>query len=180
MDTVKVVVENCPKTYYLLEYTPIIIAVIALAVSLYSVYLTRKSFIASHRPYVWASSYGVHDPDKKTIIPIPHRLAFRVKNSPAKIIRTEVKICLGKEQLLSHAEENIVRFPDEKSEWTFSIGKEDYKKIMNRSDEEKAKLSRLISIKYSYLGGGKIFHYKLQQLYNHSEGQWKDISEDAD
>lgn len=180
MDIVKVVIENWPKKNYLLEYTPIIIAVIALAVALYSVYLTRKSFIASHRPYVWASNYGVHDPDKKTIIPIPYRVAYRVKNSPAKIIRAEVKISLGKEPLLSHAEENIVRFPDERSEWSYSIGEEDYKKIMNRSDEDKSKLSRIISIEYSSFGGGKIYHYKLQQSFNPSDDQWKVISEEAD
>jgi len=179
MDTVKVIIENWPKKE-LLEYIPIIIAVIALAVSLYSVYLTRRSFIASHRPYVWASNYGVLDPDKKTMTPIPFRVAYRVRNSPAKIIRTEVKINLSTEPLLVRTDQNIVRFPDERSEWSFSIGEEDFKEIMNRSDEEKAKLCRLISIEYSSLDGGKIYHYKLQQSFNPTENQWKDTSEEAD
>ncbi len=179
MDTLKIVIENWPKKD-LLEYVPIIIAVIALAVSLYSVYLTRKSFAASHRPYVWASNYGVLDSEKKTIIPIPFRVAYRVRNSPAKIIRTEVKINLGEEPLLGHTDQNIVRFPDERSEWSFSVGEEDFKKIMNRSNEDKAKLSRLISIEYSSLDGGKIYHYKLRQSFNPIENQWKDISEKAD
>jgi len=143
MDTLKVIIENWPKKD-LLEYIPIIIAVIALTVSLYSVYLTRKAFIASHRPYVWASNYGVIDPDRKTIIPIPHRVAYRVKNSPAKIVRTEVKISLSAEPLLVHTDQNIVRFPDERSEWSFSIGEEDFTRIMNRSNDDKAKLSRVI------------------------------------
>jgi hypothetical protein len=180
MDTIKVVIENWPKTKLLLEYIPIIIAVIALAVSLYSVYLTRRSFIASHRPYVWGSNYGVLDPEKKTIIPIPFRVGYRVKNSPAKIIRTEVKINLIAEPLFVQTERNIVRFPDERSEWSFSIGKENFIKIMNRSNEDIAKLSRLISIEYSSLDGGKIYHYKLQQSFDPTENQWKDASEEAD
>ena len=179
MDTLKVIIENWPNKD-LLEYIPIIIAVIALTVSLYSVYLTRKAFIASHRPYVWASNYGVIDPDRKTIIPIPHRVAYRVKNSPAKIVRTEVKIFLSAEPLLVHTDQNIVRFQDERSEWSFSIGEEDFKRIMSRSNDDKAKLSRVISIEYSSLDGGKIYHYKLQQSFNPPENQWKDTSEDAD
>ena len=179
MDITKVIIENWPKTNSLLVYIPIIIAIIALGASLYSVLLTRKAFISSHRPYVWAINYGVNDPDKKTIIPIPFRVGYRVKNSPARIIRTEVKINLNMEPLFVQAEENLVRFPDERSEWSFSIGEEDFKKIINRSNEDKSKLVRLISIEYSSLDGGKIYHYKLQQSFNPIENQWKDTSEKA-
>ncbi len=159
---------------------PVVIAVIALVVSLYSVYLTRRSFIASHRPYVWASNYGVIDADKKTIIPIPFRVAYRVKNAPAKIVRTEVRISLGAQQLLVHADHNIVRFQDERSEWSFSIGKDQFEQIMHRSDDERARLSREISVEYSSLDGGTNYHYKLQQSFNTAENQWKDTYEEAD
>jgi len=180
MDTTKVIIENWPKTKHLLEYMPIIIAIIALAISLYSVYLTRKSFIVAHRPYVWAGNYGVLDPDNKTIIPIPFRVGYRVKNSPARIIRTEVEINLNKERLFVHTEENLVKFPDERSEWSFAIGEKKFKEIMDRSEEDKSKLIRLISLQYSSLDGGKIYHYKLQQSFNSSDNQWKDISEISD
>jgi hypothetical protein len=179
MDTIKVIIENWPKTNHLLEYLPILIAVVAVIISLYSAHLTRKSFIASHRPYVWASNYGVIDQDKKTIIPIPHRVGYRIKNSPAKIILTEVEISLNNETLFNYKDENIVRFPDESSEWSFSIGEKDFKNIMNRSNEDKSKLTRHISLKYSSLGGGKIYHYELQQTFEPIENQWKDKSEKA-
>ena len=179
MNSLKVIVENWPKKD-LLEYIPLVIAIIALAVSLYSVYLTRKSFIASHRPYVWASNYGVIDQERKTIIPIPFRAGYHVKNSPAKIIQTEVKITLNAETLLVLTDRDMVRFPDERSEWTFSIGEEDFTKIMRRSNDDKAKLLRIMSIEFSALDGGKLYHYKLQQSFNPNENQWKDISEDAD
>lgn len=180
MDTTKVIIENWPKTNPLLAYIPLIIAIIALGASLYSVNLTRRAFIVSHRPYVWAGNYGVIDSDKKTITPIPFRVSYRVKNSPARIIRTEVKINLNMEPLFVQTEENLVRFPDERSEWSFTIGEENFKKIMNRSNEDKAKLVRLISIEYSSLDGGKIYHYKLQQSFEPIENQWKDNSEKAD
>jgi hypothetical protein len=179
LDLTRVIIENWPKTKLLSVYIPIIIAIFALGVSVYAVLLTRRAFIASHRPYVWGSNYGVIDPDKKTIIPIPNRVNYRVKNSPARIIRTEVKINLNMESLLVHTENNLVRFPDEASEWSFTIGEKDFKKIMNRSDEDKSKLVRLISLEYSSLGGGKIYYYKLQQSFNPIENQWKDISEEA-
>jgi hypothetical protein len=180
LETIKVVVENWPKTKLFLEYMPVAIAVIALVVSLYSVYLTRKSFIASHRPYVWAINYGVIDSERKTIIPIPFRVNFRVNNAPAKIVRMEVKIKHGVQELIVHADSNIVRFPDERSEWSFSIRKDEFEKVMDRSDDDKTKLSRFISIEYSSLDGGRIYHYKLQQSFNPAENQWKGITEEAD
>lgn len=180
MDTLKVIIENWPKTKHFLEYMPVAIAVIALVVSLYSVYLTRKSFIASHRPYVWGSNYGVVDSENKTIIPIPFRVAYRVKNAPARIIRTEVTISLNAEPLLTHVETNIVRFPDDMSEWGFSVGEEEFIKVMNRSTEDRSKLSRLISLEYSSLDGGKTYHYKLRQSFSPAENQWKDTGEEAD
>jgi len=178
MDMVKVIVENWPKTSPFLEYMPVVIAVIALVVSLYSVYLTRRSFITSHRPYVWAINYGVID--NNTIKPIPSRVAYRVRNAPARIIRAEVKIDFDEEQLLVYSDQNIVRFPDDRSEWSFSIGKDEFERIMNRSNEDKAKLSRIISIEYSSLDGGKVYHYELKQSFNTADNQWKDISETAD
>ncbi|MBI2852351.1 MAG: hypothetical protein HYX84_04530 [Chloroflexi bacterium] len=171
MDIIKLVIER---------YVPIIIAAIALATSIYSVTLTRQSFVVAHRPYVWAGSYGVIDPDKKTIIPVPFTVAYRVLNSPARIIRKQVKIDLMGEPLLVYDSQNEVRFPDEKSEWTFTTGKDAFERIMNRPGEEQAKLSRIISIEYSSLDGGRIYRYKLEQLFSPVENQWIDSRAEAD
>jgi hypothetical protein len=179
MGNTKVIIDNWPKSNHFIQYIPIIIAIIALSISLYSVYITRKAFIAAHRPYVWASNYGVIDNIKKTIIPIPFRIACRVKNSPARIIRIEVKIINKYESVFVHTEENLIRFPDETSEWNFSIGKTDYEEIMNRSNEDKSQLLRIISIEYSSLDGSKRYHYELQQSFIPSENQWKDIQVNA-
>jgi hypothetical protein len=179
MDVTKVIIENWPNTNILLQSIPIIIAVIALGISLYTIHLTRKSFIASHRPYVWGGNYGVIDLDKKTISPIPHRVIYRVKNAPAKILESKVKITLNGESLLNHKNINFVRFPDEKSEWNFGIGEAKYKQIMNRSVENQANLLRHISIKYSLLGGGEKYKYTLEQSFVPADNQWKDKTEQA-
>lgn len=180
MDITSVIIENWPKTNYFSQYMPIVIAIIALVASLYSAYLSRKAFIAAHRPYVWGSNYGVIDHEKKTIIQVPSRVACRVKNAPAKIIRMNVKINICSEQLFDHTDNNYVRFPDETSEWHFNIGKDEFQRIMNRPAEAKSELVRLVSIEYSSLYGGKIYHYKLQQSFNLDENQWQGTAEEAD
>ena len=126
----------------LVEWAPIIIALIALTVSLYTAYLSRRSFIAAHRPYIWALSYSFLDPDHKTLRPVPSMVGYRVLNAPAKVAVCSVKIVLGERTLLSHTEKAFVRFPDANSEWTFSLGTEDMKSILDRPDGEKVRLSR--------------------------------------
>ncbi|MBB3186236.1 hypothetical protein [Microbacter margulisiae] len=179
-ETTKVLIENWPNSPWLKDWIPILIAVIALITSIVSLYWTRKEFIKSSRPYVWASNYRVIDSERKTIIAIPSRFAFRVKNNPARIIRVDIEIKYNTEKLFSYLIENIVRFPDETSEWNFSIDQEEFQKIMNRSDADKRNLTRMIYINYSSLNGGRIYKYKLIQSFEPLDNQWKDISESAD
>ena len=177
MDATKIIIENWPKTNLFLTCIPIIVAIIALVVSLSSLYFTNKSFSISHRPYVWALSYAVPDPENKTLIQIPYRMGCFVNNSPAKIKKIELKINLDKETLFSLVEKNLVRFPLANSEWTVSIGQKDYENIMNRPEEEQAKLLRIVTMEYSALGGGKTYHYKQVQSFIPADNQWKDINE---
>lgn len=143
MDTIRLIVENWQPTPWYKDWIPIIIAIIALLTSLVSLYWTRAEFIRNTRPFVWAASYGVIDHEKQTIIPIPFRIAFRVKNAPARISKLEIQINLNEDQLFVGADENLVRYPDETSEWSFSLGKDHFEKIMSRSHEQKAKLISL-------------------------------------
>jgi len=101
METTKVLLENLSKALWYKEWIPIIIAVIALITSIISLYWTRRDYTKSSRPFVWASSYGVIDTVNKTIIPVPFRIGYRVKNSPAKILKMEVKILLNNDILFS-------------------------------------------------------------------------------
>ena len=92
----------------------------------------------------------------------------------------ELKINLNMEPLFERSEKDMVRFPDERIEWSYGISKEEFDKIMNRSNGEKSKLVRLISLEYSSLNGGKIYHFNLEQSFIPIENQWKDTNEKAD
>lgn len=180
MDVARVVAENWPDSTSMLNYGPVAIAVIALFVSLYSVHLTRRSFIASHRPYVWAASYSVLDSAEGTLVPVPKLAGLCVHNAPARVLRLDVAISLDAQNLLVTSESEMVRFPDGRSEGTHSISQRDFESLMSRPDEEKARLRRIISVKYSSLAGGKAYRYTLQQLFLPADNQWKNVAEEAD
>jgi hypothetical protein len=180
METTKVLIDNWPNTPWFKEWIPIIIALIALITAAISLYWTRVEQIKSSRPFVWATNYGVIDNVNKTIIPIPFRIGCRVKNSPARILQMEVKINLETNELFAHTDKNSVQFPDESSEWSFSIGKNDFERIMNRPINEQSKLTKTIIIKYSSLDGGKIYNYKLKQVFVPSDNQWNNIDVTSD
>jgi hypothetical protein len=180
MDTTNVIIENWPHSPWVKDWTPIIIAIIALVTSIISLYWTRVQYEKSSRPFVWSSNYGVIDNEKKTIIPIPWRVACRVKNAPAKIIQMIVVVNLDSIELFKYKKHNFVQYPDETSEWNFSIGKAEFDKIMSRPESEKTRLVRLITISYSSLDGGKNYQFRLSQSFNPSENQWVDDQVDAD
>ena len=164
MDPIKSFIDNWP----------VVIATLALAVSLYSAYLSRKVFIHSSRPYVWASSYGFFDKEYNRLIPMPHLLAYRVKNSPAKIEFNCVKLTLGDQEILKHTETNFVRFPDDFSEWSFSIGEDEFKAILEKQKSSNSQLLRNVFVKYASLNGGKKYEHHLKQEFIATDNQWKD------
>ncbi len=179
MDRVRVIIDNWQHDPWYREWIPILIALISLITSLILLYWARKENIISHRPYVWASNYGVIDSEHKTVIPIPFRVGFRVKNSPARILSLRIYFFLNSTQLFNYTQSQFVRFPDENSEWNFGIGQSEFEKIMDKTPDEKASLRRKIEIKYSSLDGGKEYEYKLEQKYILLNNQWQDIAETA-
>ena len=57
METQRVFVENLPKPKrYRQEDMPVIIACIAVFISIYSADLARRDIISTHRPYVYVSN----------------------------------------------------------------------------------------------------------------------------
>jgi len=164
MDAVSVVVENWPTGRTLLDYVPVAIAVIALLVSLYSVYLTRKSFIVSQRSCVWAASHAVPDESRQTLAPVPHRMAFRVRNVPARVARMTMEILQDSESLFERSSTDMVRFPDERSELTHSVSEQEFERLMDRPNEEQRRPQRVVSLTYASLDGGRGCKYKLRQV----------------
>ncbi|MBI3777182.1 MAG: hypothetical protein HY273_16845 [Gammaproteobacteria bacterium] len=179
MEPIKIFIENWPAQDFLAQYIPIVIAAVAVVVSLYSAYLSRKAFNHSSRPYVWASSYGVVDQERRRIIPVPQRLAYRVKNSPAKIKLSSVSVSLGAEEIFNHTEENFVRFPDDSSEWSFSIGEDEFNELLQKHRSSNTQLLRKVFVKYMSLDGGTTYEYHLKQGFISADNQWKDIESRA-
>lgn len=173
-------IENWSNNVWIKDWIPIIIAIIALITSILSLYWTRREYIRNSRPYVWASNYGVVDSERKTIIQVPFRVGFRVKNSPARIRSTTIELFDITDKIFARKLESLVRYPDESSEWSFAIGQSDFASIMNRTDEKKADLTRKIKIKYSSLDGGRTYTYELHQKFVPIENQWSDTYECAD
>ncbi len=165
-------VENWPKSGYVAQYTPIGIALLALAVSVYSAYFTQVSFVVSQRPYVWAISYSYLDDGR--ITSDPSRIAFRVKNSPARISRQDIRIEYNAALLHSYTMEDEVRFPDDRSEWSYTVGVEKFRHIMDLA-KDPTKLARSVVIHYSSLDGGKTYTFEIVQTFDPNSNQWKDV-----
>jgi hypothetical protein len=128
---------------------------------------------------VWAINYGVVDQELKCIIPVPHTLAYRVKNSPAKIKLSCVSVNLGTEEIFKHMEENFVRFPDDSSEWSFSIGQNEFSEILHKYGSSSAQLIRNVFVKYTSFDGGATYEYHLKQAFVSADNQWRDIESRA-
>jgi|GEM_PF-1381731 len=180
MNEIKVLIDNWPKASWYQLWIPIIIAGISLITSIIALQWTRTSFVRSIRPFVWANNYGVINRAQNNITPIPFRTAFRVKNTPAKILKFTTQIQLGSSVLFDYSENNAVQYPDESSEWTFTIGANEFDKIMDRPVNEKNRLVRIVDIAYSSLDGGKIYFYHLEQIFNSEENQWFNKVQTAD
>ena len=180
METTKVIIQNWPSNPWYKEWIPIIIGIIALFMSLFSLYWSNKESTRNARPYVWATNYVVVDDINHKFIPILFKVMLHVQNSPTKIVELQHTISIDKITLSSYKTENAVKFPSENGEWTFEVGKVDRDRIMNLSLEDKSKLRRSISIKYSSLDGGKIYEYKIKQQFYPNDNDWLTINESSD
>ena len=81
----KVIVANFPKPRPWWKEYALVIAFLALCVSIYSAHLTRKEYIVAHRPYVHATSRRSDNGDMDLNSVIVHIL-----NAPARIVNQEI------------------------------------------------------------------------------------------
>lgn len=134
---------------------------------------TREEYVKSTRPYVWAINYGVAGDTHDTDIQITHKVALRISNTPAKILRLKVNVFYKNKLLYEGGDSNYVYFPDKDALWTWNIGKGKFAEIMDRPDEDKHYVRRVIYIDYTALDGGKEYHYELHQSFYTEFGRWK-------
>jgi hypothetical protein len=174
MNSVPITVTNWPSADVGTIAT-VFIALISLAVALYSANLSRNTAILASRPYVWAANYVVISDAKNTLVPRPDMLMLRVYNSPANIIRQCVNFYIGDDHILGHCDENFVRFPDDKSEWTFSLGTKDFRELFNRQNPEN--IERHVEVSFKAIGGSITYTYSLKQRFNPPDNQWVSFEE---
>lgn len=158
---------------------PIGISFIALLISWYVAILSRRSFIAAQRPFVWASSRHIVNPSNNFMEPMPKEVAFSIKNAPAKIQKIVIQVTLGKEVLVDEVVKNQIRFPDEGSQSGFVLSNDQFIKVTSQSSNGQEKLIRKVEISYSSLDGSGQYSFILVQSFDSEINDWREVSQTA-
>ena len=176
--TQRVFVENLPKPKgWLQENAGIIIALLALAISLYSAYLSREEFITAHRPYVYVSD---RKNDNSTID--VKSVLLHCLNAPAKIIDQE--FCYVVIETNGNDEEKVIKtipwtslptsntlYPSEETS-SQVFCKYDFKKeILEKYPKVKLKIK--IKIDYKELSSDRTYHFEVSWDYNGMYNVWE-------
>jgi hypothetical protein len=180
MKPIKVILENIPKAKkWYFEWTPIFIAVFALIVSILALNWSQEQFTNSSRPFVWIIDFSVLN-EKQQIINQPQTVAVRVINAPAKIMKEQYQYYFiagsQKRDIDNNEKKDFVRFPDEKSQYTYTVGAFEQALTTRKSGEE---LKRYVRVDYSGLSGGKEYMYESYSTYDFIENRWQVESETA-
>jgi hypothetical protein len=161
------------------NWIPILISVLALIATIYSLYRTGVQYKRSIRPFVYACNFRAKVSEGNNVIEMPNMIAVRVHNAPARIQQLDIKIILNENAIFHLTKKNLLIYPDESADWNWDIKKDIFEWIMNRSDSEKSKLIRKVTIDYSSLDGYKKYYFKMEQSFLIDQNQWGIISEDA-
>jgi len=180
MSPLKVIIDNWPSSEaWYIKHTPTIIALLALIISITSLYWGRKQFRNSTRPYAWLMNFVSLDTNQK-MIPHPDIFAIMLSNSPARINKIKYEyyyISKNKKEILASGEEsNLVRFPSPMSQNTNTIEKLQEKLKVLSPDTE---IKRNLRIDYSSLSGKEKYFYESESIYISTENRWKEINEKA-
>ncbi|MBN8669562.1 MAG: hypothetical protein J0L80_02675 [Chitinophagales bacterium] len=173
MNRIKVFIEKWKAEFNIEKTATTAIAVLSFIISVYTICQSQKQFTRNIRPFVWAASYSFHGPNG--LQNIPHRLAYRVKNAPARILSVNVKFMLNDVELFAFPDSNVVRYPDETSEWSHGLNQHTFNQIMNRPIAEQQNLRRIVDIAYQSLDGGDTYTFNMVQGYVPADSQWRDI-----
>lgn len=174
MQPLKVIIENWQETSFLTTWIPQIVGIIALIVSLYASYLTRVQFAQSTRPYVSVSSFlSLHNHQQ-----INNVVIYSVLNGPAKI-KSIVLTLSYKNEKVEVKMANLVRFPNDKAEWTYQFAYDDFVRLEALANGDGENFLRSVELKYTHLDGGKEYFYKMVQKYVGDGPTWQNSSEDA-
>jgi hypothetical protein len=176
VEPISVVIENWQITSIFETWAPIIIGILALMTSVFSIWFSIKIFRQSSRPYISAINYCILEENR--LINQNEVILFRVYNSPAKVFRYSLKLIKqinGKEQIINDTKFGFsVHYPDEEIKWWGCLTKDLLNYHISLLDDN-CKLFRQVEIHYSSLLGGKKYKYLLKQRFDEIDNQWDDV-----
>jgi hypothetical protein len=173
-------VRNLPEAKKWWQDYALIIALLALAVSVYSASLSRQEFIAAHRPYVYPISRIGTDGrmDVKTIL-------IGCLNAPARIIRQEVSHMVVKDRQDGKAEvikaipvkqpsAPTVLYPSETPTTQITIIDDSQEKLTKElASDPQLKLMRRVRIDYQELSTRRTYFAEANWDYSTKHGVWE-------
>jgi len=155
----------------------VVIALCALGVSVYSMYLSRQAFIATHRPYVYAISRIVNGAmDLNTVL-------VGCSNTPARIVSEEFSYLVVKtkengEEIVREIEyqkkwsdKNILH-PSEQPKMQLTVPYDFKKKALGLNPE--IKFRRKVRIDYKELSSNRTYFFEGNWDYNKDYDLWED------
>ena len=172
--------------HLLLEWAPIVTAITVVIISACSLYWTRKAFVVSHRPYVWAVTHAYLDNNNRVVVDV-NTLRKLCSNAPAVIVKQEYSYVVVKNDNSVHTvyknpkgEGSSIMYPADPK-----ISQETYTILPNEltlliSNPEINKVLRKVRIVYKGLSIKKTYFFEGEWEYDRQGNVWKPIKSVGD
>ena len=159
----------------------LLISIFAFGVSILSYFIARKNFSFSHRPYAWVENLSYLN-EKNELISPPNQVMYRVLNSPAYIKKEYFEYYIIDEKgnktiIVKQEYKNIIRYPDDKSEYTNTSASVTDDIINSLKDNQE--LERIIKIDYSWLGFEEKYYFEANWRFDKNSKIWRIITQIA-
>ncbi len=173
--SIKVFIENLPPPDgWYVTWAPIIIALCAIFVSLYSLHLSRKQYRDSSRPFLFCLTNYLALRNSGDPFHRPEILPYKVINAPALIKKMKIEFYIqsGTEKTVLHSAEvkDLCIYPADMTEssYTYAELTANFTRCTGGST-----LKRFVRFDYTALPGGKTYFFENEGEYNFTDNTWK-------
>jgi hypothetical protein len=175
MNSTKVFIENLPPPQeWYVTWIPIIIALCAIIVSLYSLYLSRRQYRDSSRPFLFSLTNYLAIQNNGAPFHRPEILPYKIINAPAiiKKMKIEFYIQSGPQKTVLHLAEitDLSIFPADMTESSYNYAELSEDLSLCTGDST---LKRHVRFDYTALSGGKKYFFEAESEYNFADNTWK-------
>ena len=176
MDAMRVIVDELPPAPWYNTWMPILIAALAVGVSLYSLHLSAMHYKNSARPYVWVKA-KVYLDKNDLMRPDSSVMLIFVDNAPAQVKRISLRCYFesekGSQDVVYETEEtDIVWFPNRDAlqflEWSTGIDK------ARTKSQNLANLRLAIKIQYRALSDDTVYSFDGVWRFVPGPDRWTD------